>query len=705
MELKIKTKLLLGFSAILLTLVIASLFAIDKLAESNKRLLNLVNVSSKRVSLSNEIFVFILESTRHEKNIILEKNNSKRVYYKERIYAATDAADKKIADLAPLLEEEERVILNEIKSAWGDFRKDLDQLVGFALNGQTEKAFKISIEKGLKMRDANFKRFVQLSAKNEAKMEADKLKNDRDYNLALSLLIALMISSLVASLIIFYWISYGIARRISFIAIEAEKIASREFTGKRLEDKTDDELKPIFNSLISINESFREVTESANGVAEGNYQIDLIPRSEKDILGTALKRMTNSLRISTEENEKYNWLVTGQNRLNEKLRGEQKYTELSDNIITFLCTYLGASIGAMYLYNDLDRSLRLSGKYAFSSTNHGIDRFAFNEGLIGQAAYDQKLISINDIPEQDIRVISSVLDSKPKHLLIVPFSLEGETLGVFEIGKLMPFTQTEIQFLNSSTESIAICVNSALSRKKIQELLEETQVQSEELQSQQEELRQMNEELEEQTQYLKQQQEELRMTNEELEEQARSLETKNKEVELARYDIEQKTKQLEISSKYKSEFLANMSHELRTPLNSLLILSKDLSDNKKKNLNTDQIESANIIYKSGQDLLILINDVLDLSKIESGKMRINIERVSLKEFAEDLMRDFGHQAQQKNLQLKATIDSDMSEYIRTDYQRLNQILKNLLSNAIKFTQQGKVELNIRLYGKDNAIFW
>ena len=181
------------------------------------------------------------------------------------------------------------------------------------------------------------------------------------------------------------------------------------------------------------------------------------------------------------------------------------------------------------------------------------------------------------------------------------------------------------------------------------------------------------------------------------------MEFKNKEVEGAKYDIEQKTKQLEVSSKYKSEFLANMSHELRTPLNSLLILSKDLSDNKKKNLDQDQIESAEIIYKSGQDLLVLINEVLDLSKIEAGKMAINIERVSLRDLSDDLLRDFKHNADQKGLKLTCTLDQELPESIRSDSQRLNQILKNLLSNAIKFTEKGGVNISIRRYTESTLI--
>jgi CheY-like chemotaxis protein/signal transduction histidine kinase len=273
-----------------------------------------------------------------------------------------------------------------------------------------------------------------------------------------------------------------------------------------------------------------------------------------------------------------------------------------------------------------------------------------------------------------------------------------------EIGSLTEFTQTQKEFLHTSMDSIAVSVNSAISRKQIQILLEESQVHSEELQSQQEELRQLNEELEEQAQNLRQQQEELQITNEELEEQTQSLEEKNKEVEASKNDIEQKTKQLEISSKYKSEFLANMSHELRTPLNSLLILSKDLSENRKKNLDEIQVESAEIIYKSGHDLLVLINEVLDLSKIEAGKMAVNIEKIPLKKFTSDLIRDFKHLAEQKGLDLIRKLDTELPDFIQSDTQRLNQILKNLLSNAIKFTEKGNVTLSVARNTKNTLIF-
>ncbi|MFV8342984.1 response regulator [Flavobacterium sp. XS2P39] len=540
------------------------------------------------------------------------------------------------------------------------------------------------------------------------------------------------------------------------------------------------------------------------------------------IVATNLKALKNS----ESETANKNWLLTGNSELNKKLMGDQSIVQLANNTISFLCTYLKANIGAVYLLNDKENMLMLGGKFAFSSGDSK-ENFKLNEGLIGQAAWEKKQISLTDISEDQIRITSSVLNAKPKNVLVTPFLLEGKTIGVIEIGKLTDFTETEKEFINVSMNSIAISVNTvqqteekekraaelAIANKELAyqnnekekraaeleiankelayqndekekraaelgiankelayqndekekraaelgiankelayqndekekraaelgiankelayqndekekravelgiankelayqsdekekravELIfanKELSTQAEELQMQQEELRQLNEELEQQAQNLKQQQEELQMTNEELEEQTQSLEEKNKEVEASKNDIEQKTKQLEISSKYKSEFLANMSHELRTPLNSLLILSKDLSENRKKNLDDVQVESAEIIYKSGHDLLILINEVLDLSKIEAGKMSITVEKVALKNFTDHLVRDFKHQAQQKGLELICKLSTALPEFIYTDSQRLNQILKNLISNAIKFTEKGSVTIAI-----------
>lgn len=694
MNLTIKSKLIGGFTILLVLFISMLFFMINKFSESNVRLQNIADVYSKKINLSNELMVDVINVSLNEKDIILEKNIIQMGYYKDNINKALETVDKKTIELQELTEGKGIIYLNEFKSIWAGYKPHLNKIIALTMKDENDEAFAISIEIGLKTRDNAIGQLQKIIDKNEKSMLNAKIENNTSYNAALNLIIALIIASILIAIIISYWIIQSITNRISVIAKEAEKIASREFANDKLEDSTNDELKPLFNSLVSVNESFREITENANNVASGDYTLDLTPRSDRDVLGNSLKKMTRSLRETTASNEKHNWLTTGQNQLNSTLKGDQSIEELAGNTISFLCAYLKANIGSIYQFNDKESALMLSGQFAFLSPEEIKRKFTLNEGLIGQAAREQKQISLNDLTEDQIRITSSVINAKPKHLIITPFLFEGKTVGVIEIGSLNAFSEAEKEFINASMDSIAISVNSAVSRKRIQELLEETQVQTEELQSQQEELKQMNEELEEQAQNLKAQQEELQMSNEELEEQTQSLEAKNKEVEASKNDIEQKTKQLEISSKYKSEFLANMSHELRTPLNSLLILSKDLSENRKNNLDSIQVESAEIIYKSGHDLLVLINEVLDLSKIEAGKMAINIESVSLKGFTDELMRDFKHHAQQKGLKLTCTLDKGLPESIRTDSQRLNQILKNLLSNAIKFTEKGSVSISI-----------
>jgi len=621
-------------------------------------------------------------------------------------------------------------------------------------------------------------------------------------------------------------------RKIVPEAIGIEK--SREFIVSGVGKESQDKIREIIDSIQKLELALLAERKQASGDDANNFNsvfvflmviIILVLIFVYRIVTSNLK----TLKKAEAETASKNWLLTGDTELKEKLIGDKSLEELANNTISFLCSYLKAQIGAVYLFNDKENALLLNGRYAFSSATDTKEKFMLNEGLIGQAAQEQKQITITDIAAENIRITSSVLNAKPKQLLITPFLFEGKTMGVVEIGRLTDFSETEKEFINTSMNSIAIAVNTAFNQAALRELLEKIQAQKgemeisaleidqqlnslnqaailsiadangdiiyandnfckiskysmeellgknhrilksgkqpdglfigmwkmissgrtwkgeiinkakdgtfywvdttitpfkgvdgkiekyvairfditntknqmeelakqgEELQTQQEELKQMNEELEEQAQNLIQQQEELQMTNEELEEQTQSLEAKNLEVEASKKDIEQKTKQLEISSRYKSEFLANMSHELRTPLNSLLILSKDLSENRNKNLDGVQVESAEIIYKSGCDLLVLINEVLDLSKIEAGKMSLNIESVSLKSFANELIREFKHHAEQKGLKLNSKLEKELPEFIRTDSQRLNQILKNLLSNAIKFTEKGSVSVRI-----------
>jgi len=430
------------------------------------------------------------------------------------------------------------------------------------------------------------------------------------------------------------------------------------------------------------------------GAGDLNTEVNVGGSRELETLGIALTDMRDSLRRKTEDTQRYEWLSTGKNALNEVMRGDREIAELTNDLISFMAHYTGACVGAVYLTDDSGAELTLTGRYAFGSGKPQ-ERFKMGEGLIGQVASDKKTLLLTDLDEKDIRVRSSFVDTTPRHVLATPFMFEEQTLGVLELGKFSAFSDAEQEFVETNMEAVGIALNSAIARLRIRELLEETQRQSEELQQQQEELQQSNEELEEQTQQLKEQQEELQAANEEMEEQTQIVEEKNRSLEAARTDIELKARQLEISSKYKSEFLANMSHELRTPLNSLLILSNDLARNKEGNLDEEQVESAQIIAKSGYDLLNLINEILDLSKIEAGKMELNLQEASVSEIADSLVKNFKRLAEEKGLKLEMVIDEALPKIIRTDRQRLDQVLKNLVSNAVKFTESGSVTVNFQ----------
>jgi CheY-like chemotaxis protein len=360
--------------------------------------------------------------------------------------------------------------------------------------------------------------------------------------------------------------------------------------------------------------------------------------------------------------------------------------------------------------------LKLLASYAYKARKHVANRFAPGEGLVGQAALEKQPILLTNVPDDYIQVTSGLGSAPPRNIIVLPILFEGTVKAVIELGSFNTFSQIHQLFLDQLSDSIGVVLNVIQANMRTEELLvqsqnltQELQNQSKELQVQQEELERSNTELKSQAESLKaseellrQQQEELQQVNEELEEKAsllaeqnKKVEQKNKEVESARLALEEKAQQLAVSSKYKSEFLANMSHELRTPLNSLLILAKLLSDNKEGNLNEKQAEYAQTIFTSGTDLLNLINDVLDLSKVEAGKLDVHPTEIPIVEISEFADRTFRPLAEQKGLTFRIDTTADVPPTIYADGHRLQQVLKNLLSNALKFTQEGSVSLTIR----------
>ncbi len=492
---------------------------------------------------------------------------------------------------------------------------------------------------------------------------------------------------------------------------QANSIAAGDYNSEVTLLSEKDELG---RALVHMINTLRGVVVQANLIAQGDYSKEFKILSEDDQLGLALANMTHTLRemrdVNNEalrkleqENAQKNradWFKTGMSQLSERMSGQQDTPLLGKNIIGFLANYLHAQIGTFYLYQMRNEVrgpetqngsglLKLIGSYAYTKRKHMSDAFALGEGLVGQAALERQMIVITAVPPDYAQIQSSVGDAPPQNLAIVPFDYEEHLSGVFELGRFAPFTEDELSFLQQVTANIGIAVNTAESRVKMQELLEQSRAQSEELQNQAEELQSQQEEL-------RQANEELEGRSQDLEAQKQAISEKNAALEHSQAAIEAKAQELELANKYKSEFLANMSHELRTPLNSMLILSQMLVENRHNNLTEQQIESARTINHAGSDLLNLINDILDLSKVEAGKILINPETFSLETLCNTLQRNFDPMAQNKGLDFQIQPEIATDTQLHTDLQRLRQILTNLLSNAFKFTDSGgSVRLQIR----------
>lgn len=388
------------------------------------------------------------------------------------------------------------------------------------------------------------------------------------------------------------------------------------------------------------------------------------------------------------------WLRTGLANINEAMRGVQSPEDLCNNLLKQMAEFVGAKIGSFYLADDT-RSLKRVAIYGYYCAGDMAQTFAPNEGLLGQAAAEQKMIELKDVPpDYFLKIKSSLGEIAPRFLVAIPVLFEGRLNGVMELGSLEPFSANARALFAVIPENIGIAIDLTASRGRQRELLGKSQTLSEELQSQQEELKGANLELTQQASKLETQQAILEEINAALGRNQQLLEEQKLALQGANELLQTSKREIELASQYKSEFLSNMSHELRTPLNSMLILAQMLSDNKKGNLSIDEIDSALTIVSAGGDLLVLINDILDLSKIESGKIDLTPEMVDLEALAGHIERSFRPTAEKKGLTLEVTLGASAAREIYTDKHRLEQILKNLMSNALKFTALGTIGLHI-----------
>jgi len=444
----------------------------------------------------------------------------------------------------------------------------------------------------------------------------------------------------------------------------------------------------------------RAIADVATAVTQGDLtrEITVAAQGEVAQLKDKINQMITNLAETTQRNEEQDWLKTNLAKISGMMQGQRDLQAVSRLIMSELTPTVSSQHGAFFLAessgngtagdgNEEGLVLKLKASYGYKARKTVSNKFKLGEGLVGQAALEKKPILITQAPEDYIKVSSGLGEAGPVNIIVVPVLFEDQVLGVIELASLRPFSDVNQTFLEQLIETLGVVLNTIIANMRTEDLLEESQRLTRELQSQSEEL---------QTQ-----QEELQQTNEELQEKAallaeqnRNIEIKNQEIEMARSSLEEKAQQLALSSKYKSEFLANMSHELRTPLNSLLILAKLLGDNDEQNLTEKQIEFAQTIHNAGADLLSLINDILDLSKVEAGKMDVNPTEVALTSVADNIEQSFRPVADQKGLSFAVEIEDDAPSGLTTDEQRLQQILNNLLSNAFKFTTEGGVTVKV-----------
>jgi HAMP domain-containing protein/signal transduction histidine kinase/CheY-like chemotaxis protein len=462
----------------------------------------------------------------------------------------------------------------------------------------------------------------------------------------------------------------------------------------------------------NLTDQVRAIAEVATAVTKGDLtrSVTVEAQGEVAVLKDNINEMIRNLKDTTLKNTEQDWLKTNLAKFTRMVQGHRDLFAVSRLVLSELAPLVHAQQGILYMRTTRgsEPCLELLASYAHKPTKNLPRILRMGEGLVGQCAYEKKRILLDDLPHDYVRIGSVLGSAKPMSVIVLPVLFEGQVKAVIELASIRQFSDTHLSFLDQLTEGIGIVFNTIEANMRTEDLLKQSQSLTTELQSQQEELKKTNDRLEQQADNLQKsesllmkQQGELQGANEELQEKASMLSEqmkevayKNAEVELAKAALEEKAEQLALSSRYKSEFLANMSHEIRTPLNSLLILARMLSDNPENNLSVKQIEYARTIHAAGIDLLSLINDILDLAKVESGTVTLNIGTEHFSELCEYVDRTFRQIAHDKGLSFSVVLDHSLPPALQTDIKRLQQILKNLLSNACKFTERGEVSLRI-----------
>lgn len=682
---KIKAKLLIGFSAMLAIMLALTLIGYDRL-----------NYMSNQLDSLQDRYVKGRAST----GLRGEVNDMARILSSSMLNAdrlTVDAQKREIDEKAAKAKEylegiekalsttEELQILSRIENAYSDYINYQNKVMDMLSAGYFQNANAFRNAEGEVIQEEVLSSLNALSDYNAFRMTEENQKAKAAYERSIQIVMLIMIVGLLLGLGVILWVIPSITRGLNVVSMM--------------------------------------ITSFGNGKLRAIRRLKVVSKDEIGDVARVFQDMAKDIEQKQELEKAYTqaqsdqaWLNANIARVTELLRGVSSLDQVSQTFISEFTPVLGAQYGALYLVDpNAPNQLRASAYYAGDGVGQPKDSFEIGQGLAGQCALDKKPVKITEAPEDYISISSAFGNSHPDHISIYPLLFEDELLGVVEFASFTPFGVLQSELLQHLSKNLGVILNNISRRLMVEELLresqaltEELQCQSEELQSQQEELRRSNENLEEQTEALKRseellqrQQGELEHFNTELmaktralEDQVQEVEEKKDEIEHARAQLEKQALQLSVTSKYKSEFLANMSHELRTPLNSLLILSQLLTENKEGNLTDKQVEFANTIYMSGADLLKMIDEILDLSKVDAGKMELNYEEIPLTELKTFVKQNFAPQAIKKSLSLRLSFDEPLPDNLFTDSHRLKQILRNLLSNAFKFTSEGFIEFSV-----------
>ncbi|EGG34106.1 response regulator [Paenibacillus sp. HGF5] len=690
---KLKSKLVIGFTTLLALMLVLTLIGYDRISYMNNQMDQIFQERYQKVRNSSGMRGEVNNMARELTNMILSNDPSTYTVSKQEIETMTAQAEEYFRAIKESVNTaEEQQLLVRIERAVNEYIVYQNKTLELLSTSDADGANALRNSTGQSVQEEMLISLNELSSYENQKINDDIAAAKAAYDRSVQMFIYIMAGGLLIGMLVILWILPSITRGINVVSMMLKSFGEGR-------------LKAIRRIKVTSKDEFGDVARVFKDLSE-----DIIEKQR--IEETYLQAQRDQ-----------SWLNSNMARVTELLEGINSLEEVGQRFISEFTPILGAHYGAIYIRQEdkHPNKLEMKGSYAHEGGEEPKVAFMIGEGLVGQAALDKKPVVLKGAPEGYMNVESAWGSSKPVSIMIYPLLFENEVLGVVELASFEETTTLQEQLMSQLSQSLGIILNNITGRLRVEQLLresqamtEELQVQSEELQTQQEELRRTNENLEEQTNALKRsedllqrQQEELEHYNTELvaktralEEQVQEVEEKNDEIEKARMQLEQQAKQLSITTKYKSEFMANMSHELRTPLNSLLILSQLLSENKDGNLSSKQIEYAQTIYMSGSDLLKMIDEILDLSKVDAGKMEINYEDVQLPDIEAFVEQNFAAVASRKHINLGVRIEEELPQSIVTDSHRVKQILRNLLSNAFKFTNSGSVELLVEKADKD-----